>query len=196
MTTLITGAAGYIASHATRRLLASGHHVVGLDDLSRGNIEAIEAIRAHDNPGDRLVFVEGSIADGALIEETIREHSVTSILHFAALAYVRESVEIPLRYYENNTAGSIALLQACDNVGTVERFVFSSTCATYGEPPASLIPITEDCPQHPINPYGHSKLAFDKMLTDYTSLRAAKARSGGLTFAAAMLRYFNVAGST
>lgn len=193
MTTLITGAAGYIASHAVRRMLAAGHRVVGLDDLSRGNREAIEAIQQHDRPGNRLTFIEGSIADRTLVESVIRDHAITSVLHFAALAYVRESVEIPLRYYENNTAGSIALLQACDAAGTVERFVFSSTCATYGEPPANLIPITEDCPQHPINPYGHSKLAFEKVLTDYAALRATKA--GEKPFAAAMLRYFNVAGS-
>lgn len=195
MTTLITGAAGYIASHAVRRLLASGHRVVGLDDLSRGNVGAIDAIRRHDQSGDRLTFVKGSIADRARVEAVIREHSVNSVLHFAALAYVRESVEMPLRYYENNTAGSIALLQACDSAGTVERFVFSSTCATYGEPPSDLIPITEDCPQHPINPYGHSKLAFEKVLADYSALRASKTQDGGQPFAAAMLRYFNVAGS-
>lgn len=195
MTTLITGAAGYIASHAVRRMLAVGHRVVGLDDLSRGNIEAIEAIRQHDRPGDRLEFVVGSISDRTLVESVIREHGVTSVLHFAALAYVRESVEVPLRYYENNTAGSIALLQACDAAGTVERFVFSSTCATYGEPPTDLIPITEHCPQHPINPYGHSKLAFEKVLRDYSALRANKIQDGSRPFAAAILRYFNVAGS-
>jgi UDP-glucose-4-epimerase GalE len=200
MTTLITGAAGYIASHAVRRMLAAGHRVVALDDLSRGNRAAIHAICDHDQPGDRLTFVEGSIADRTLVEALIREHAVTSVLHFAALAYVRESVEIPLRYYDNNTAGSIALLQACDAAGTVERFVFSSTCATYGEPPADLIPITETCPQHPINPYGHSKLAFEQVLTDYSAVRAAKSGGGqsgqgGRPFAAAMLRYFNVAGS-
>ena len=206
MTTLITGAAGYIASHAVRRMLAAGHRVVGLDDLSRGNIEAIEAIQKQDCPGDRsggqLAFIEGSIADRTLVEAVIREHGVTSVLHFAALAYVRESVEIPLRYYTTNTAGSIALLEACDAAGTVERFVFSSTCATYGEPPAKLIPITETCPQHPINPYGHSKLAFEQVLTDYSAMRAGKMKNGRgpggdqhRPFAAAMLRYFNVAGS-
>lgn len=202
LTTLITGGAGYIGSHAVRRMLSAGHSVVVLDDLSRGNPEAIETIRKADSPGDRLAFVEGSIADRSLVEAVLRDHNVTSVLHFAALAYVRESVEIPLRYYENNTSGSIALLQAVETAGTVERFVFSSTCATYGEPPADLIPITEDCPQHPINPYGHSKLAFEKVLTDYSTLRAAKAANGGVPggdknrpFAAAMLRYFNVAGS-
>lgn len=195
MTTLITGAAGYIGSHAVRRILAAGHRVVGLDDLSRGNPEAIDAIRAHDQPGDRLAFIEGSIADRALVESIIREHGVTSVLHFAALAYVRESVEIPLRYYENNTAGSIALLQACDAAGSVERFVFSSTCATYGDQPPERIPITEDCPQTPINPYGHSKLAFERVLRDYSRQRAGSSGGGSRPFAAAMLRYFNVAGS-
>jgi len=195
MTTLITGAAGYIGSHAVRRMLRAGHRVIGLDDLSRGNAESIEAIRRTDRPGDQLAFVRGSIADRSLVESIIREHGITSVLHFAALAYVRESVDIPLRYYENNTSGSIALLQACDAAGSVERFVFSSTCATYGDQPPERIPITEACPQTPINPYGHSKLAFEQVLRDYSRQRASSGGAGRTPFAAAMLRYFNVAGS-
>src|SRR5690606_33728782 len=96
----------------------------------------------------------------------LKDHGVESVLHFAALAYVRESVHTALAYHDNNVAGSISLLRACDSAG-VDRFVFSSTCATYGEPDASRLPINEDCPQRPINPYGWSKLHVERVLADH-----------------------------
>jgi UDP-glucose 4-epimerase len=115
-------------------------------------------------------------------------------MHFAALAYVGESMQQPLRYYRNNTAAALSLIEACEAAG-VERFVFSSTCASYGEPSREFIPIPETCPQNPINPYGWSKLHTERMLTDYAEFCAREGGRGGKPFALARLRYFNVAGS-
>jgi len=185
MRVLVTGGAGYIGSHAVQRLLRDGHAVVSLDNLFRGHGEPMEALGAA--AGDRLEFVQGDIGDRALVECLIRDHAIDTVMHFAAVAYVGESVEQPLWYYRNNTAGALALLEACEATG-VTRFVFSSTCATYGEPDA--VPIPETCPQRPINPYGYSKLVVERMLLDY----AAQQERAGRAFAFAALRYFNVAG--
>src|ERR1044071_6494976 len=126
MNVLVTGGAGYIGSHAVQRLLRDGHTVVALDNLSRGHIQAIDALRPA--AAGRLHFIRADIGDRALVESLLREHRVQTVLHFAALAYVGESVDEPLRYYRNNAAGALALLEACDACG-VERFVFSYTCA-------------------------------------------------------------------
>ena len=188
---LVTGAAGYIGSHACMRLIESGCRVVGLDDLSRGHRGATRALEsaASRAPGE-FEFVEGSIADRTGTVELLTDRRIEVVMHFAAFAYVGESVERPLLYYDNNAGGACRLLQAVEEAG-VPRFVFSSTCATYGEPPEDRIPIAEDCPQSPINPYGRSKLMVERMLED----RVEAARTAGTPFAATMLRYFNVAGS-
>lgn len=187
MAVLVTGAAGYIGSHATKRLLADGFTVVGVDNLYRGNIEAIEQLqRAY--PG-KLTFVEEDIANKFAITALLSEHTVETVMHFAALAYVGESVTEPLEYYATNTAGALALIRACDKAG-VTRFIFSSTAATYGEPPESEIPIKETCPQAPINPYGMSKLATERILFDWAHARSLAGEPVGV----AALRYFNVAG--
>jgi UDP-glucose 4-epimerase len=188
MNVLVTGGAGYIGSHACQRLLRDGHTVVAVDNLYRGHVEAIAALAA--GAGGRLHFARLAIDEVAEIEELMRTHAVDAVMHFAALAYVGESVDEPLRYYQNNAASALALLEACDNCG-ITRFVFSSTCATYGEPPADRIPIAETCPQQPISPYGRSKLHVEHMLFDYGTQR----RRAGKPFAFAALRYFNVAGS-
>lgn len=189
MTILVTGGAGYIGSHAVQRLLMDGHRVVVLDNLERGHAEAIDALR--DGLGrDRLFFEVGDIADGGLVGALMRDHNVDTVMHFAALAYVGESVHEPLRYHRVNTGGAITLLEAADGAG-VSRFIFSSTCATYGEPSADEIPIGEGVVQRPINPYGASKLAFERVLLDY----GAKCAADGKAFSYAALRYFNVAGS-
>ena len=185
---MVTGGAGYIGSHAVQRLLRDGHTVVAVDNLVRGHAEAIEALRP--GSGGRLHFTKVDVAERGEIENLIRRHSVDTVLHFAALAYVGESVEQPLRYYRANTAAAVSLLEACDSCG-VERLVFSSTCASYGEPPEGMIPIPETCPQNPINPYGRSKLQVEQMLFDY----AEACRRAGRPFGFAALRYFNVAGS-
>ncbi len=198
MSILVTGGAGYIGSHCVQRLLRDGHQVVALDNLYRGHAEAVALLETvagkNGGGGGSLRFVRGDIADRALVKSLVVEHTVETVIHFAALAYVGESVTQPLNYYRNNTAGSIAMLEAIDEAGKsgqeVSRLVFSSTCATYGEPPEDQIPIRETCPQSPINPYGWSKLFFERVLKDYAEARRREQRP----FSYAALRYFNVAG--
>lgn len=187
MAIVVTGAAGYIGSHACLRLLAEGHRVVAIDNLCRGHEAAIALLQARFP--STLRFVRTDIADVATVADVLRQEGVQAVLHFAALAYVGESVTEPLRYYRANAAGSLALLDACVRAG-VHRFVLSSTCATYGEPSAEHIPIPETCPQRPINPYGRSKLHVEHMLFDH----AEAMRRADVPFAFAALRYFNVAG--
>ncbi|MBI1336506.1 MAG: UDP-glucose 4-epimerase GalE [Phycisphaera sp.] len=175
MKVMVTGGAGYIGSHAVRHLLACGHDVVVLDNLHRGHREAIPK---------HVPFEELDVRQTEALTNALTHHKIECVMHFAALAYVGESVTEPLKYFHNNSAGSLSLLQAMDAAG-VRKLVFSSTCATYGQP--DRMPITESTPQSPINPYGHSKLMTERMLIDY-----AAANKG---FAFAALRYFNVAGS-
>lgn len=175
MNVLVTGAAGYIGSHAIRRVRRAGHPVVALDSLSRGHREAL--------PPD-VPFVECDVGDRERVRAALVEHQIDCVMHFAAFAYVGESVGQPLLYYRNNTAGTLGLLEAMQAAG-VKRLVFSSTCATYGEPQS--MPIHEELPQSPINPYGWSKLFSERMMRDLC--RAAP------DFSCVALRYFNVAGS-
>src|ERR1043165_8837158 len=188
MNILGPGGGGYIWSLAVQLLLRDGHSVIALDNLFRGHIEAMEALKPESD--GRLHFVKGDIGDRPHVEELMRKHAIEAVLHFAALAYVGESVTQPLRYYRNNAASALALLEACEAAG-VTKFVFSSTCATYGEPAEQFIPIPETCPQRPINPYGQSKLHVEHMLFDH----AAAKKIANQPFAFAALRYFNVAGS-
>jgi len=174
MNVLVPGGAGYIGSHAVKQLIEAGHRVVVVDNLFRGHGEAVHR---------EAVFHEIDLRDTPALTALMTEHQIEAVIHFAALAYVGESVEQPLRYWENNTWGSGSLLKAMDAAG-VRRLVFSSTCATYGEPPA--VPIAETMPQQPINPYGWSKLAVERMLLDYAAATPE--------FAFAAPRYFNVAG--
>jgi UDP-glucose 4-epimerase len=175
MTILVTGGAGYIGSATVERLRAKGERVVVLDDLFRGHRAALE---------DGVPFYEGRVGDGALVERIAREHGIEECVHFAALAYVGESMQEPARYYENNVQQGIAFLGSLMKAG-VRRIVFSSTCATYGEP--KEVPISEGCPQWPVNPYGWSKLLMERMLASYDSAYDLKSVS---------LRYFNAAGAT
>lgn len=175
MNVLVAGGAGYIGSHAVKALIEAGHAVVVIDNLYRGHAEAVDS-RAHFDACDLL--------EGDRIAALLREHKIEAVMHFAALAYVGESVSEPLRYYENNTTGTLRLLQACAEAG-VKKFVFSSTCATYGEP--SEMPIRETTPQHPVNAYGWSKLICEKMLLDQ---QRADPEFGFIAF-----RYFNVCGA-
>ena len=175
MSILITGGAGYIGSVTTELLRARGETVVVLDNLSRGHRDAV---------APAVPFYEGNIGDRELVTKIIREHGVEACIHFAAFAYVGESVNEPALYYENNVEQGIRLLGALSASG-VRRIVFSSTCATYGEP--QRIPIDEDHPQVPANPYGWSKLFLERIMSDYD-------RGYQLKFVA--LRYFNAAGAT
>lgn len=194
MSIMVTGGAGYIGSHAVQRLVADGHRVVAIDNLFRGHQQAIERLAA--TAAGRLSFVCADVGDRDLMARIITEHRVHTVMHFAALAYVGESVTEPLRYYRANSAAALGLLEAIDAThavphGGVAKFVFSSTCASYGEPASDQIPIRETCPQSPINPYGWSKFHTERMLMDYCNMR----RLAGHRFSIACLRYFNVAGS-
>jgi UDP-glucose-4-epimerase GalE len=174
MNILVTGGAGYIGSHTVRLLLARGHDVTVLDNLVYGHREAV--------PAERLVV--GDIGDARGLDSLMAEHRIEAVVHFAAFAYVGESVKEPAKYYSNNLLGSLTLLEACRKNG-VTRFVFSSTCATYGTPTA--VPITEDEKQLPINPYGNTKLAFERALADYAA---------AYPFGYCALRYFNASGAS
>ncbi|GAB4385307.1 MAG: UDP-glucose 4-epimerase GalE [Phycisphaerales bacterium] len=188
MKILVTGAAGYIGSHAVQRLLCDGHFVLAVDNLFRGHAGAIDALRPIAR--DRLIFEQCDVGDCARIERLIRDHAIDTVMHFAALAYVGESVEHPLWYYENNVVAGIRLLEACDRAEPT-RFIFSSSCATYGQPPPERVPIREDCPQSPVSPYGQTKLDFENALRAWSAAR----QRAGRPVAVAMLRYFNVAGA-
>ncbi len=175
MAILVTGGAGYIGSVTVELLRAKGESVVVLDDLARGHRDAV--------PSD-VPFYQGSVGDAELVARIAREHELESCVHFAALAYVGESVTEPARYFDNNVRQGIVLLDSLLKAG-VRRLVFSSTCAVYGEP--EQIPISEDHPQQPSNPYGWSKLFMERIMESYD-------RAYALKFVA--LRYFNACGAT
>lgn len=174
MNVLVTGGAGYVGSHAVRLLMRESHDVWVYDNLSRGKRAAV--------PADRLV--EGDLHDRDRLAGVLRQKSIDAVMHFAAYAYVGESVTDPAKYYENNFAGTLSLMEAMRSVG-VKRIVFSSTCATYGIPETT--PITEDESQRPINPYGFTKLAIERALADY---------SAAYDWGYAALRYFNASGAS
>ena len=181
---LVTGGAGYIGSHAALRLLDAGHAVTVLDNLCRGHRGAVDALRR--SGGERLHFIEADIADRPRVVDALERGRIDTVLHFAALTYVGESVERPAEYRAVNLEGGLALLDAMGTAG-VGRMIFSPTAATYGEPGPEAMPIVESTPQVPINPYGATKLAFEQALRDTCSRTPA--------FAAIALRYFNVAGA-
>jgi UDP-glucose 4-epimerase len=171
----LTGGAGYIGSVTAERLSDSNEKIVVLDDLVRGHRAALDP---------EVPFYQGRIGDPAVLERIMQEHEIESCVHFAALAYVGESVEEPAAYFENNVEQGIAFVSALVQAGT-RRIVFSSTCATSGEP--EQMPIREQTPQWPKNPYGWSKLIMERVLDSYD-------HAYGLKFVA--LRYFNAAGAT
>jgi len=174
MNVMVTGAAGYIGSHAVKQLVEAGHRVLAVDNLYRGHRQAVHA---------QADFEQVDLAETARLADLLLRHEIDCAMHFAALAYVGESVAEPLRYYENNTAGAVSLLKAMDAAGC-RRLVFSSTCAVYGEPERT--PIVETMPREPISPYGWSKWCVERVLEDYGAANPE--------FGFASLRYFNVAG--
>ena len=175
MNVLVVGGAGYIGSHCVRQLIAAGHRPVVLDNFIYGHRGAVPA---------GVTLHEGSLGDEALVQRVLRAERIDVVMHFAAFCYVGESVTDPLKYYFNNVVETLHLLRAMVAAG-VHKFVFSSTCATFGVP-ASL-PIHENLPQAPINPYGQSKLDIENALK-------ALAVAHGLNFA--VFRYFNAAGAS
>jgi UDP-glucose 4-epimerase len=175
MTVLVTGGAGYIGGVTAERLKAKGEPIVVLDDLFRGH-------RASVDPD--VPFYEGRVGDRALVTRILKEHKIEDCVHFAALAYVGESVGQPARYFENNVEQGISFVNTLMEAG-IRRIVFSSTCATYGN--VEKVPIVETTPQWPANPYGWSKLMMERILASYD-------HACGLKFMA--LRYFNAAGAT
>jgi UDP-glucose-4-epimerase GalE len=174
MRILVTGGAGYIGSHAVRLFLARGHDVWVYDNLSEGHRRAV--------PAERLIV--GDLSEVPRLDNALVMHRIEAVVHFAAFAYVGESVRDPGKYYQNNLVNTLGLME-CMRRNGVGRMVFSSTCATYGVP--ERVPITEDEPQRPINPYGAGKLAVERALADY-------AAAYGWGYAA--LRYFNAAGAS
>ena len=171
-TILVTGGAGYIGSHMAKQLKEGGHKVIVFDNLSRGNQDA--TLDAE--------LVVGNLNNPEQLAPVFENHKIDAVLHFAAYAYVGESVHHPDMYYRNNVGGTLNLIDTMSNYN-VKRLVFSSTCATYGVP-ASL-PITESTAQNPINPYGQSKLMVEQILKDY---------GHAYNFRSIALRYFNAAG--
>ena len=173
MRVLVCGGAGYIGSNMTAKLAAKGHEPIVFDNLSKGHKSAIAEAE----------FVEGELSDSRLLVETLEKYRIEAVMHFAAFIEVSESVQEPLKFYRNNLCCTQNLLSAMETAG-VEKFVFSSTAAVYGIP--EEMPITEDSPTEPINPYGQTKLAVERMC-HYQS------RTGKLAYAA--LRYFNACGA-
>ena len=174
MNVLVVGGAGYIGSHCVRQLQAAGHRPVVLDNLIFGHRQAVHAA---------VPFYECDLGDRQTVGQILRDEQIELVMHFAAFAFVGESVEEPLKYYENNVVATLRLLESMLENG-VKQFVFSSTCATFGEP--DVLPIVETTPQAPINPYGQSKLDVENILKSF-------AHAYGLSFAA--FRYFNAAGA-
>jgi UDP-arabinose 4-epimerase len=170
---LVTGGAGYIGSHTCKVLARAGHQPVVFDNLSRGHREAVRW-----GP-----LIEGDLADRNRLLTALETHRVAAVMHFAAYAYVGESVADPAMYYRNNLGGSLSLIEAMRETG-VDKIVFSSTCATYGIPAGS--PISESAPQLPVNPYGETKLAIERALHWYGEAYGLRSAS---------LRYFNAAGA-
>src|SRR3954463_11413929 len=175
MNVLVAGGAGYIGSHTVKRLKEAGHRPVIYDNLSRGHRTVVDILK--------VPAVAADLNDRPTLVQTLREHNVDTVMHFAAYAYVGESVSEPLMYYQNNVATTVSVLETMKAAG-VSKFVFSSTCATYGAP--DPIPITENEKQAPVSPYGRSKLMVEHILKDL--------QGGWKQFKFAALRYFNASG--
>jgi UDP-glucose-4-epimerase GalE len=173
MRVLVTGGAGYVGSHAAKLLAESGHNVLIVDNLTEG----------HRPSAGKLPLVKTDLSDRQRIAALLKERRIDAVMHFAAFAYVGVSVKEPATYYQNNIVGSLSLLDAMRDAG-VDLIVFSSSCATYGNP--HKVPITEDHPQNPISPYGFTKFVIERAMADYS-------HAYGLGYAA--LRYFNASGA-
>ena len=178
-TILVTGGAGYIGSHCVLALLKHNYNVIIFDNLSTGHIETVNTLKKYGN----VTFVQGDLIDSTSLDKVFKQSNINAVVHFAAFIEVGESVKNPQKYYINNVCGTTNLLKAMlDN--NVKKIVFSSTAAVYGEP--KYVPIDENHPKNPINPYGQTKLIIEQIMDDYD-------RAYGLK--SVRLRYFNVAGA-
>ena len=173
---LVTGGAGYIGSHTVLALKQAGYQVVILDNLVYGHQDLVEKVL-------QVELIVGDTGDRPLLDNLFKSRNFAAVMHFSAYAYVGESVTDPAKYYRNNLVGTLTLLEAM-LAASVQKFVFSSTCATYGVP--QVIPIPENHPQHPINPYGASKLMVERILADFDLAYHLKS---------VRFRYFNAAGA-
>jgi UDP-glucose 4-epimerase len=176
---LVTGGAGYIGSHCVMALLEQGYDVMVFDNLSTGHLETVDTLRKYGN----LAFHQGDLLKRSVLDELFSKNKIDAVIHFAAFSQVGESVKNPAKYYRNNVVGTLNLLDAMLAHG-VNKIVFSSTAATYGEP--KYIPIDEKHQQEPINPYGQTKLMIEHIMDDYDKAYGLKS---------VRLRYFNVAGA-
>lgn len=175
-TILVTGGAGYIGSHAVLALQRAGYEVLVLDNLVYGHQELVEDTL-------KVELILGNTTDRPLLDQIFASRAIAAVMHFAAYTYVGESVTDPAKYYQSNVVGTLTLLEAM-LAAQVKRFVFSSTCATYGVP--QFIPLTEDHPQNPISPYGTTKLMVERILADFSTAYGMKS---------VYFRYFNAAGA-
>jgi len=181
-TVLVTGGAGYIGSHTMVELLAAGHDVVCVDNLSNSSQEAVD--RVAKIAGRKPAFHEADLRDAPALQQVVESYPIDAVIHFAALKAVGESVARPLAYYDNNVHGTLVLLAAMQRAG-VHRIVFSSSATVYGNP--DKLPLTEDAPIRPFNPYGQTKAMVEQILRDWcTALSGASAVA---------LRYFNPIGA-
>jgi UDP-glucose 4-epimerase len=180
---LVTGGAGYIGSHAIIALIEKGFDVVIFDSLENGHIETIDALKNIEAKGKIVDFIRGDLKNPNDIRSVFKNHKIELVMHFAAYISVEESVKNPLKYYNNNLVGSLNLINAMVE-NKVDKIVYSSTAAIYGDP--DYVPIDEEHGAHPINPYGHSKIMVEKILDDCDVSNGLKS---------VRLRYFNVAGA-
>nr|XP_018621974.1 UDP-arabinose 4-epimerase 1-like isoform X1 [Nicotiana tomentosiformis]XP_018621975.1 UDP-arabinose 4-epimerase 1-like isoform X1 [Nicotiana tomentosiformis]XP_018621976.1 UDP-arabinose 4-epimerase 1-like isoform X1 [Nicotiana tomentosiformis]XP_018621977.1 UDP-arabinose 4-epimerase 1-like isoform X1 [Nicotiana tomentosiformis]XP_033508657.1 UDP-arabinose 4-epimerase 1-like isoform X1 [Nicotiana tomentosiformis] len=180
---LVTGGAGYIGSHAALRLLKESYRVTIVDNLSRGNLGAIRILQELFPEPGRLQFIYADLGDAKSVHKVFSQNAFDAVMHFAAVAYVGESTLDPLKYYHNITSNTLTVLEAMATHG-VPTLIYSSTCATYGEP--EKMPITEGTPQLPINPYGKAKKMAEDIILDFHK---------NSNMAGMILRYFNVIGS-
>ncbi|OUL30348.1 UDP-glucose 4-epimerase GalE [Nostoc sp. 106C] len=175
-TILVTGGAGYIGSHTVLALKRAGYEVVILDNLVYGHRDLVEKVL-------QVELIAGDTSDRALLDQLFQTRNIDAVMHFSAYAYVGESVTDPAKYYRNNVLGTLVLLEAM-LAASIKKFVFSSTCATYGVP--EVVPIPENHPQNPINPYGATKLMVERILSDFDVAYGLKS---------VRFRYFNAAGA-
>lgn len=190
-TIVVTGAAGFIGSHATLSLLEEGFSVVGIDDLSRGWMEHVHALQqVADTSKGNFQFIEADVGKEGVLKDVLEDARPAAVMHFAGVAYPAESTKNPLKYFENNTVNTLRVVEAMQATG-VRNLVFSSSCATYGSP--TEFPITEETEQVPVSPYGRSKLQAEQLLKDWVNAENDDASKP--LARVALLRYFNVIGA-